>query len=102
MASCRQTEGASTPDERAPLLAHEAVRYDAAASPGEDDLPSEPQKATSKTWQYVWRAFWLVVAILIIAVFVKGWMDADDVNVSGPIDLIQRWRLSSLCKHSLI
>jgi hypothetical protein len=83
MTSRREPEIDTAPDERAPLLAQDAVRYDAGAQPEDGDLTSEPQKPISKTWHYAWRGLCIVFAILIIAVFVKGWIDADDVNVSS-------------------
>lgn len=82
MASHREAEATPVPDERAPLLAHPRARPETYASPETDEPDLEPEKTTSKTWWYVWRGFWVVSAILIIAVFVKGWIDADDVNVS--------------------
>jgi hypothetical protein len=82
MTSHREPVNNAAPDERAPLLAQDDERYDAGAQPEDDDLTSEPQKPTSKTWQYAWRGFCIVFAVLLIAVFVKGWIDADDVNVS--------------------
>jgi hypothetical protein len=64
------------------LLGNENERHDAAAISEEDELLLEPEKARTKIWYYAWRGFWLILAILVIAVFVKGWIDADDVNVS--------------------
>jgi hypothetical protein len=78
MTSHRDAEISATPDERAPLLAGETAH----GEEGSSDVSSEPQKDASKTWQYVWRGFWVVLAILVIAVFVKGWISADDVDVS--------------------
>lgn len=74
MASQRDVEA----DERAPLLA--SPRTDEATSAQEE--VSEPQSEASKRREYGWRGFWIVVAILAIAFFVKGWIDADDVDVS--------------------
>jgi hypothetical protein len=78
MTSHRDAEVSATTDERAPLLADEAARGEE-TSP---DVPVEPQKNASKTWQYVWRGFGVLFAILVIAVFVKGWIDSDDDGVS--------------------
>jgi hypothetical protein len=86
MASSREREVNNVSDERAPLLAHDDVHYDTGTPPEEDDpTPSPPQKVRSRTWQYAWRGFWIAFGLLIVAVFVKGWIDADDVNVSGCI-----------------
>jgi hypothetical protein len=83
MASHRQVEAPITPDERAPLLAHQEARTDAQPASGEEDVAVlEPEKAAARTWHYVWRGFWILFALFVIAVFVKGWIEADDVNVS--------------------
>ncbi|KAF8599992.1 mitochondrial carrier [Ceratobasidium sp. AG-I] len=55
-------------DERAPLLEQ--------PSHGDDAPLSQP-----RTWGwYVWRGFWVVFAAVILGVFIKGWIDADDVD----------------------
>jgi hypothetical protein len=82
MPSQRDLEGGTTPDERAPLLGPEAVRRDDEAILERDDASEEPSKAASKTWYYVWRGVLILLAILVVAVFIKGWIEADDVDVS--------------------
>lgn len=46
--------------------------------------PRPDQQENEKTparW-YLWRAFWVIAVALVLAVFIKGWIDADgDVNV---------------------
>jgi hypothetical protein len=81
MATRRDIEHGSAPGEREPLLAPQQSERDATASL-EDDLAPEPQSEASKRREYGWRGFWIVVAILIVAVFVKGWIESDDVDVS--------------------
>jgi hypothetical protein len=76
------------PDERAPLLAHDDVHYVTDDPLSEGDPTLNSQKATSKKWQYAWRVFFVLVTILVVAVFVKGWIDADDVNVSASARLM--------------
>jgi hypothetical protein len=71
------------PDERAPLLAHDDVQYVTDLPSSEGDPTLDSPKAALKKWQYAWRAVFVVVAILVVAVFVKGWIDADDVDVSA-------------------
>jgi hypothetical protein len=46
-----------------------------------EEQPTRPPRTTS--W-YVWRAFWTILAALVLAVFIKGWIEADDVNVRNP------------------
>lgn len=87
MSSQRDLERASTPDERAPLLAHDATRQQPVTPSESGDVLDEAEKATVNTWYYVWRALLAIFSILIIAVFVKAWIDADDVDVS----IIHTW-----------
>lgn len=88
MSSHHRDESDTEADERAPLLANDNVRYDVTTPQEEDDATLEPDKTSSKTWHYVWRSFWCLFALLVIAVFVKGWIDADDVNVSSHAPLV--------------
>jgi hypothetical protein len=82
MTSQREPETSATADERAPLLAQDAVQYDGAVEPEDGAEPQKPEPEL-KMWYYAWRGLCVVFGILIIAVFVKGWIDADDVNVSA-------------------
>lgn len=81
MSSQRDLESRNTPDERAPLLAHDDGREYTAVPSERGDIPEDTQKEVSRTWKYVWRGFLAVFSILIIVVFVKAWIDADDVKV---------------------
>ncbi|GJC93241.1 hypothetical protein ColKHC_02067 [Colletotrichum higginsianum] len=38
----------------------------------------ETKKRTTGWW--LWRAFWAVLAIFFLAIFIKGWVDAKDTN----------------------
>jgi hypothetical protein len=80
--TARREENVPVADERAPLLGNEDVRNHERVeeSDGEDSIA--PQKETSRTWEYIWKGLLTILAILAIAVFVKGWIDADDVDVS--------------------
>lgn len=40
--------------------------------------PPPPQPRTKGWW--AWRIFWFLVAALVLALFIKGWIDADDTN----------------------
>ncbi|KAL0943480.1 mitochondrial carrier protein [Colletotrichum truncatum] len=46
--------------------------------PPEDDNEEEKPQRTTGWW--LWRAFWAVLAIVVLAVFIKGWVDAKDTN----------------------
>lgn len=83
MASHRDVESGPAVNERAPLLGQQRPEEPNTASSEESDeeIP-KPQSEASRRREYGWRGFWIVVAILIVAVFVKGWIEADDVDVS--------------------
>lgn len=48
----------------------------------EDALPVQPETEAKRTkgWWF-WRIFWTILAALVLAVFIKGWVDARDVDV---------------------
>lgn len=66
-------------DEEAPLLEDES------ASLGHYSTVASESPAKHATSWYIWRIVWTLVAILILTVFVKGWIDAGrDVQVRIP------------------
>lgn len=68
--------------EQTPLLASQAD--DEPRDQHEDAALLEPPQAEtrrSKSWWF-WRVLWAVLAVLLLAVFIKGWVDAKDVDVS--------------------
>jgi hypothetical protein len=85
MSSHRDSERIIAADEREPLLAgadaHADARSYSSVPPERDDEPEVPEEETVHTWQYVWRGLLALFAILIIVVFVKAWIEADDVDV---------------------
>jgi hypothetical protein len=84
MAAAGDTENQShvnvTSNEETPLLAERRP-----SSEGEEELDDEgeeePKKTSHVSW-YAWRIFWVVIVGLLLAVFIKGWVDAGgDVQV---------------------
>ncbi|KAH7333820.1 mitochondrial carrier domain-containing protein [Rhizoctonia solani] len=68
-------ENSSRTDEQTPLL-----RAEQTANEHEQAALLEPQpEPRTKSW-YAWRVFWAVLAALVLGVFIKGWIDADDVE----------------------
>jgi hypothetical protein len=68
-----RVETPRTYDEETPLLSDDHA----------SDAPSDIKKERGKTvgW-YLWRGFWVIVAALVLAFFIKGWVDAGgDVDV---------------------
>lgn len=75
--------------ERTPLLNGAHAAESAQNDRDSDDatlLDQPPQPQRTAGW-YLWRAFWVVLGALVLAVFIKGWIDADDVNVRDPLTL---------------
>ncbi|CAE6436261.1 unnamed protein product [Rhizoctonia solani] len=68
-------ENPSATSERTPLLQTEQT-----ANEHEQAALLEPQpEPRTKSW-YAWRVFWGILAAVILGVFIKGWIDADDVD----------------------
>lgn len=79
MAQHGDVENQSTVNEQTPLIENHEPGHDEDQN---DDVREEEQKPRLATW-YIWRTFWFLIAALILALFIKGWIDAgSDVNVS--------------------
>jgi hypothetical protein len=81
MAVTEDTENRTNVDEETPLLIERQPGPES-----EHDAEEEPKRTSHAGW-WAWRVFWFVVVALVIAVFVKGWVDAGgDVEVCGLMD----------------
>lgn len=49
------------------------------------DPPQDESKRTKSWW--FWRILWTVLGALVLAVFIKGWIDAKDVDVSTDVSI---------------
>ena len=77
MAADAEQQGVPT-NEQTPLLNDHLSNHSFEDQVGDDSERVEPK---SISW-YVWRVFWAIVAILVLALFIKGWVDAGaDVDV---------------------
>ena len=83
-------------DERSPLLTRteedaRAVREEEGAIATEETeaAPSPEKKRT--WWQFGWTVVWSALAIFVAVVFVKGFIDADDVEVCTSFILLCLW-----------
>lgn len=68
--------------EQTPLL---ASRAEEGRDEHEEAALLEPPRneaRRTKSWWF-WRILWAVLAALLLAVFIKGWVDARDVDVSS-------------------
>jgi hypothetical protein len=81
-------------DERTPLLKtippHAIEEDQEVAAPEDRQSPRdeheeaallEPPPQRRSKWWYAWRIFWVILGALVLALFIKGWIDADDTNV---------------------
>lgn len=68
----------NTSNEETPLLSdHQSEEHPEVNGP-------EPEPERRKASWYIWRVLWVIVAGLILAAFIKGWIDAGgDVDVSS-------------------
>lgn len=72
-------------DEETPLLVEQRSDHESdsqSVAPEENDEPeSEPTPPKTRSW-YLWRLLWTIAGALVIALFIKGWVDAGgDVDV---------------------
>ncbi|KAK7432983.1 hypothetical protein QQZ08_000454 [Neonectria magnoliae] len=66
--------------EHTPLLGDQLPPQseDAQSDAQSEASESTPEKRT-RSW-YVWRVFWAVLGAIVLGVFVKGWIDADETE----------------------
>jgi hypothetical protein len=82
MSSHRDAEEGVVPNERAPLL-KDATRRTSESRSALDQPESEEAEVQARQWPYyAWRGFLFVLAVLILAWFIKSWIDAGDTDVS--------------------
>lgn len=84
MASRLEIENNAVADERAPLLVPQPSEESSTVHP-DDEVPlskdEQKRERVRRRWRYAWRGLWIIVVILVLAVFVKGWIDSDNVEV---------------------
>lgn len=77
MAANGDDEDQAIASEQTPLLdgGSQAAQGQTADDDERPDPKTEEARGHAASW-YLWRIFWAVVAALILAVFIKGWIDA--------------------------
>ncbi|KAF5976039.1 hypothetical protein FCOIX_7293 [Fusarium coicis] len=70
-------EAVARSTEQTPLLADQPSPEINEAD-NEPDAEPTPEKRP-RSW-YAWRIFWAVLATVVLAVFIKGWIDADETE----------------------
>ncbi|RGP80311.1 hypothetical protein FLONG3_1612 [Fusarium longipes] len=76
MSSSSDPEARISSHEQTPLLADRHAETEQGAA--EPEIEPTPEKRP-KSW-YAWRIFWAVLAIIVLAVFIKGWIDSDETE----------------------
>jgi hypothetical protein len=81
MAAQIDPESLQRSTEQTPLLADQP--QDSTRDEADNEAEPEPTpEKRPKRW-YAWRIFWAVLVIIILAVFIKGWVDSDSKEVSN-------------------
>lgn len=81
MAAQVDPESLQRSTEQTPLLADQPS--DSARDEADNEAEPEPTpERRPKSW-YAWRIFWALLAIVILAVFIKGWIDSDSKEVNN-------------------
>ncbi|KAF7563118.1 hypothetical protein G7046_g1002 [Stylonectria norvegica] len=65
--------------EQTPLLVGQPQIENEDAQDAQSESSEPTLEKRPKSW-YAWRIFWTLFAAIVIAVFVKGWIDADDTE----------------------
>jgi len=83
MAREGDAESQTSAHEQTPLLVDRPVEQDPEPESEPEEDPKDVREPKRLSW-YVWRVFWTLLAVLVLVVFIKGWIDAgSDVNVSA-------------------
>lgn len=83
MVSSQTHDSAREPTERSPLLAVDPVpieQDDTSRSFSDDASSLNSQPETHSKYRYLWWALTIIIAEAIVGLFIKGWLDADDVD----------------------
>ncbi|KAF5009282.1 hypothetical protein FDECE_4494 [Fusarium decemcellulare] len=80
MSNNNDPEASQQSTEQTPLLGDQPPHAEDGRSEPELEPESEPTpEKRSHSW-YAWRIFWAILAAIVIGVFVKGWIDADETE----------------------
>jgi hypothetical protein len=77
MVATNDPEAVSIPHEQEPLLQHDDSSDRSTTPSADESLPPPLSK-----WRYIWWAVSMVLGTSIVALFIKGWIDSDDSDVS--------------------
>ncbi|KAK8080910.1 hypothetical protein PG997_008728 [Apiospora hydei] len=75
----QQTQSASRPTEETETSTEPNGDEQHEAAALLEPQPQEPPRKRTRAWWF-WRILWTVLAALVLAVFIKGWVDAKDVD----------------------
>lgn len=69
--------------EHTPLLGDRPPNVEGEGSESGPEAEPTPEEKTPRR-RYAWRIFWILLLLIVIGVFVKGWIDADETDVNNP------------------
>jgi hypothetical protein len=79
MVSNRESETGRDAHERSPLLPIENEPSGTTSS-SDDSQPLKPQEPRPSDYRYFWWALLFVFSVAILTLFIKGWIESDDVD----------------------
>ncbi|KAL2694910.1 hypothetical protein Neosp_001499 [[Neocosmospora] mangrovei] len=65
--------------EHSPLLGDRPPQVEGEGSESGAEPEPTPEEKTPRR-RYAWRIFWILLLLIVIGVFVKGWIDADETD----------------------
>ncbi|RDW67622.1 mitochondrial carrier-6 [Coleophoma cylindrospora] len=75
MADQRDAESQTISNEQTPLLINDDHRSEHSEHEQQPDQDQDGPEQKQAKWP-VWRIFWGIIGVLVLAVFIKGWVDA--------------------------
>lgn len=80
MSSRSDPEAPARNDEQTPLLRDQHIETEQAGNTESEIVPAPTPEKRTRSW-YAWRIFWTILVIVVLAVFIKGWIDSDETEV---------------------
>uniref|UniRef100_A0A4E9EG36 Mitochondrial carrier protein n=1 Tax=Gibberella zeae TaxID=5518 RepID=A0A4E9EG36_GIBZA len=79
MSSRSDPEAPARNDEQTPLLRDQHIETEQVGNNESEIVPAPTPEKRTTSW-YAWRIFWTILVIVVLAVFIKGWIDSDETE----------------------
>ncbi|CAF3455399.1 unnamed protein product [Fusarium graminearum] len=79
MSSRSDPEAPARNDEQTPLLRDQHIETEQVGNNESEIVPAPTPEKRTRSW-YAWRIFWTILVIVVLAVFIKGWIDSDETE----------------------